>query len=149
MPDIVKPYERTRVQTKVKGKSRAIQSAKEECDINNILAKYKKSGIITHVKDHGPQYADLPDGVDFQTSMNMVVQAQQLFDSLPSSIRARFGNSPAAYLDFVADPANEAELQEMGVLERPEGAPEPYQGPEGSAPTEEAPELALEPATAE
>ena len=40
------------------GESRTRQEFKEECDINNIMRKYKQSGLVEHVKEYGGRYGD-------------------------------------------------------------------------------------------
>ena len=35
---------------------------------------------------------------------------------LPSSLRSRFGNDPAAYLDFVSNEENKPEMAKLGLL---------------------------------
>lgn len=109
------------------GSSRAKQSFVAECDIRNIMAQFEKTGVVKHVKDRPGEYADLPTMDDFHTAMVQVTAAQASFDTLPSHIRTRFGNDPAAFLDFVHDDANTAEMIKMGLLppSRPEPTPRP------------------------
>jgi phage internal scaffolding protein len=91
------------------------QNLKGECDINNIVAKHKATGIITHVKSQPPQYIDCPS-VSYQEACNLVLQAEESFASLPAKLRDRFKNDPASFLSFMDDPANEAEARELGIL---------------------------------
>lgn len=96
--------------------SRAKQSFTDECDINQIMAKYQHTGLLDHVVTYGGSYADMPSNLDFHESMNLITEAQELFQSLPSSIRTRFQNSPEAYLAFCSDDANADEMRSMGLL---------------------------------
>lgn len=98
--------------------TRAKQSFKDECDINNIMAKYRRTGLIEAVNRNQPRYADVT-GLEFRTAMEMVAEAQQLFEDMPSSVRKRFGNDPAAFLDFVNDPENRAEAVRLGLVKEP------------------------------
>ena len=109
------------------------QHHKEECDINNILAKFQRTGVLEFAQQHAPQYADVT-GVDFRTAMETVATAQEMFADLPSSLRNRFSNDPAMFLDFVQDPENRAEAAGLGLLEaRAEGSDRRPQGqPAGS-----------------
>lgn len=104
------------------GKSKTVASAQAECDINNILAKYKKTGLIEHARQHVGHYGDFTGIQDYQTSLNQVMAAQAMFMSLPASLRSRFSNDPGQFLDFVINPANEAELIKLG-LANPKPAP--------------------------
>lgn len=107
--------------------SRAKQEFRDECDINVLMKKYERTGLITHVNRYQGQYADVTEIVDYQGAQNAVIAAQEAFGSLPSSIRARFENDPAKFMDFVHDEANFDKLVEMGLAKaRPKG-PEPVQ----------------------
>lgn len=95
---------------------RTKQEFARECDINNIMSRYLKTGIIDHVRDSAPQFLDAT-GLEFQSAMELVAQAESLFEELPSSIRNRFENDPRQLLEFVHDPANVAESVAMGFLD--------------------------------
>lgn len=105
-----------RVQKTFSGVSRTHQSFKEETDVNNILKKYQRTGLIDHVNKFGGQYADMPDEADFHSAMNLVVDAQDMFGELPATVRARFQNDPAEFLDFIATAENRDELVDAGLI---------------------------------
>lgn len=107
-----------RVPTPIHGTSRAKQAFKQECDINNILKRYEKTGLVTHLARHGGRYEELPSDVDFQTALNTLMKAEEAFASLPAKIRRRFDNDPAAFLAFVQDPRNQDEMIELGLATR-------------------------------
>lgn len=122
------------VRMEITGTSRAKQSFRDECDINTIMAKYQKTGLITHVSKYGGQYGDLLNSVDYQTALNKTMEAGEAFQSLPSGIREKFENDPGQFLAFVEDPENEAEMIEMG-LATSKPAPETGNAPgEGETP---------------
>lgn len=104
---------------------RTKQSHKDECDINVILRKYDKTGLITHVNTAAAQYGDFTEINEYQESLNLVINAQNAFDELPSSIRKKFGNDPGAFFEFVTDPANEAACVEMGLAHQRPLDPDP------------------------
>ena len=58
-----------------------------ECDINNILSQFSKTGIINHINQNAAQYIDLPDSIDFQQSLAIIQDATDAFASLPSKVR--------------------------------------------------------------
>ncbi len=108
------------------------QSFKDECDINNILKKYEKSGILEHANKYQGQYADVTGTVDYQTALNTVMAAKDMFMSLPASIRTMFDNDPHEFLEFAQDPENQEAMIEMGLAERRPAAPESgEEAPEG------------------
>lgn len=103
--------------TDVSGESRTHQSFQVESEINNIMAKYSRTGLIDHVNRYQGRYGDFTEGVaDFHTAMNIVTSAKQAFESLPANMRARFGNDPGAFVDFVSDPDNVDQMRTMGLL---------------------------------
>ncbi|QXP08198.1 MAG: internal scaffolding protein [Arizlama microvirus] len=95
---------------------RTKQEFAQECDINNIMSRYLKTGIIDHVRDSHPQFLDASP-IEFQEAMELVAQASTLFEELPSSIRNRFENDATKLLEFVHDPSNIAESVAMGFLD--------------------------------
>ncbi|AXL15207.1 internal scaffolding protein [Microviridae sp.] len=109
---------------------RTEQHHKDECDVNNILKKYKANGVIQHVRQYEGKYGDF-SGEDFQTAMNIIAEGKSMFESVPAYIRAKFDNDPKRFLDFVCDEANESKLVEMGLAtqrelnENPAPAPAP------------------------
>lgn len=95
------------------------QCHKDLCDIENILRKYDRTGLITHVNQAKANYGDFTLVNEYQENLNMIIEAQSAFDDLPSDIRKRFGNDPGAFFEFVTNPDNESELVKMGLAEAP------------------------------
>lgn len=95
--------------------SLAVQNAKDESDINTIVRRFGLTGELPSDVAM-PQSGDFVGAPDFQTSMNLVRQAQEEFLRVPADIRARFGNDPGAFMAFLDDDANRAEAQRMGLL---------------------------------
>lgn len=91
------------------------QHFKDEVDINNILAKFQKTGLIDHVKKNS-SYINLPNALEYHDAMNLTIEAQASFDGLPSSIRKEFQNDPQIFLAFVADPKNVDRMRTLGIL---------------------------------
>lgn len=121
-----------RVALEFKQPSRAKQQFRDECDINAIMAKYKKTGLVEHVNRYQGQYGDFSTVADYQEALNMVMEAQQAFMSLPAHVRTRFDNDPGQYLEFVQDPGNQEEMVKMGLAhKRPEKPQEEIKGPPG------------------
>lgn len=115
--------------------SRTHQQFKKDCDINHIMARYVKTGVINNVNIKAPQYGIVPS-VTFQEAMLLVANAQDTFDALPAEIRKEFGHDPGAFMDFVLDPENGDQLVEMGLAAPREPEPSPAQ-PEPSTPPAE------------
>jgi phage internal scaffolding protein len=94
---------------------RTEQHHKSECDIDNIIRKYDKTGLISHVNTAVAQYGDFTEVNEYQESLNMVINAQNAFMELPSEIRKRFGNDPGEFFEFATDPDNHDELVKLGL----------------------------------
>lgn len=94
---------------------RTKQSFKAECDINTIMAKYQSTGQMPQLNLGNPQYEDTT-GYDFQEAAQLVASAKSQFNELPSSLRNRFENDPAKFLNFTSNPNNRVELAQMGLL---------------------------------
>jgi len=94
------------------------QSHAKSCDINVIMQKYQKSGVLDHVNKHQENYG-FCTSADLHESLNQIKTAQEMFDDLPSKARTKFNNDPAQFLDFVQDPENEAQLFDLGLSDYP------------------------------
>jgi len=112
-----------RVPAPAGGKARTMQQFKDECDVNVIMARYMATGVLPEDIDAGQrQYLDAT-GYDFQEAQNLIAGAASLFEQLPSKIRNRMDNDPAKLLAFLHDPANRAEAEEMGLINRAPNLP--------------------------
>lgn len=117
--------------------SLAKQSMADECDINNIMAQYEKTGLINFNNTIQGQYLDLPDSITYHEAQNAVLAAQAAFDLLPAQIRAKFHNDPAAFLDWSQNPSNLDELRDLGLMppaDASETEPTQREGGEASEP---------------
>ena len=115
-PKFRKPYRAIERNSLVpQGESRTKQAFADQCEINNIINKFQATGAITHANKHQLHYGET-DGTTFHEAMNIVCEAQEAFSELPSSLRNRFGNDPAAYLDFVSNEENKPEMARLGLL---------------------------------
>lgn len=97
-------------------KTRTKQSFKDETDINKIVARYIKTGVLDFVKQNPGVYSDLSKVKDLKQSLETVMHAQVTFDSLPANIRNRFNNDPAYLVDFMSDKKNTKEAIALGLL---------------------------------
>lgn len=96
------------------GFGRTKQSFASEVNINNIMARYIKTGTLEFARKNEPRYGDVT-GADFQTAMNTIATANSMFEEMPAKVRARFENDPGKFLDFIQDPANQEEAGELGL----------------------------------
>lgn len=94
------------------------QQFKDECDINFIMEKYNKTGLINHINTKKGVYADLSEISDYRDMLDTVRHADDVFMTLPASTRKRFDNDPAKLISFLQDDKNYEEAQALGLLER-------------------------------
>ncbi|AXL15282.1 internal scaffolding protein [Microviridae sp.] len=94
--------------------SRTQQHQKDETDINKIMKRYIKTGVIDHINKHQGVYTNCP-GMDYHEAMTFMRQAEGQFLELPSQVRKQFDNDPGKFLDFVDNPDNIDKLREMGL----------------------------------
>ncbi len=100
-----------RKQVKKYTDGRTKQSFKNECDINKIMARAEKAGTISHLQKFEGVYADYSD-FDFFEQTQKLTKGREVFDALPAELRREFGQSPAAFFNYVNDPANVDDLRE-------------------------------------
>lgn len=105
------------------------QSEMDACDINNILRQYSPQGLQQLIQENQAkgQYADLPDNIDFQEALNTVLEGEHAFATLPAKTRERFHNSPAEFLEFMANPKNQDEAINLGLATDNRPPPEKVQ----------------------
>lgn len=90
------------------------QQFAEEADINTIVNRFLKSGVLPTPVSM-PQYIDYEGVFDFQSAMNTVRAADENFMRLDAKVRARFNNSPQEFLEFFANPENASEAIRLGL----------------------------------
>lgn len=95
--------------------SRAKQSFRDECNINTIMKRYEKTGLISHASRYQGDYSDVSGGMDYHDAMNAVLKAREMFQTVPAKIRARFNNDPGEFISFCTDSKNQEELIKMGL----------------------------------
>lgn len=106
------------------------QEFKRECDINNIIKQFSRTGMFTHVSANANAgaYEQLPDSYDFQESLHIIMEAEKAFMSLPAKTRERFGNEPSNFLTFMHDERNKEEIYSLGLAVKPHPQVPPSNG---------------------
>lgn len=91
------------------------QEFADEADINNLMAKYEKTGILPTVNFKNPAFLDVSDVPDFQTALDFVAKAETAFMSLPARVRASFDNSAAQFINYAENPENLDQMRDWGL----------------------------------
>lgn len=100
--------------------SRTQQHFKKDTNINSIMKKYKKSGLLVDpsIKPTAmPQFGDFTKVEDFHSLQNRLCEIQSYFNSLPVEIRTKFKNDPHQLMAFMNDEANHEEALRLGLID--------------------------------
>ena len=96
------------------------QHFKDECDINVIVNRYVKTGVLEHQASMEPHYADLSEiPTDLQSAYDAVFRAEAAFMDLPSEIRKSLDNDPARLSQWLSDPSNREMAIKAGLIVAP------------------------------
>lgn len=97
--------------------SKTIQSAEPDCNINNILEKYKRTGQLAHISNTLGMYSDISEIPTLHECMNIVADAQSVFAELPASVRKQCAHDPSNFEAWLSDPRNREEADQLGLFE--------------------------------
>lgn len=109
-------YDGTRVQVKSDNlePSLTIQEQKKQTDINHILAKYTKTGVIDHISKYDQTYGDVT-GLDYLQMQKQITEVNNMFMDLPSSERKKFDNDPSKFLDYLSQENAIVDMQDGSI----------------------------------
>lgn len=94
--------------------SLAVQSQKDEADINYIVKRFGLTGQLpSNIRI--PTYGDFTGITDYQSALNAVIAAEDSFMKLPADLRQRFNNDAGEFVEFCSDPKNQEEINKMGL----------------------------------
>ncbi|QXP08653.1 MAG: internal scaffolding protein [Arizlama microvirus] len=93
------------------------QAHKDVCNVNKIIKKYDKTGLISHVSKVNAQYGDV-SGMEFRQAVEMIMKVNTEFAAMPSEVRSRFKNDPANLLNFMSNPLNRDEAIKIGLIKQ-------------------------------
>lgn len=136
---------RESVPTEVVGPSRTKQSFKDECDVNVVVRKYVR-GEAVQPNLREPVYGDFTLATDLQSALELVADATEVFEELPSAVRKAAGNSMVQLLAMLATEDGAQALVDAGLeVVLPEPAAAPAAAPAAPAAPAQAPPAPAEP----
>ncbi len=109
-----------------------IQSFKESCDINNIVARFARGDVDALNRVQGTYFDAVGMPTTYAELLNTVIAGRELYDSLPLEVKEKFGFSFERWMssldqvqpdvpDFSVDSAQpvapSVEVQKEGVAE--------------------------------
>lgn len=98
--------------------SRAVQSQRDEADINTIVRNFGITGKIPE-NVRVPSYGDFDIVDDYRSAIDAVRAAEASFMAMPAEVRSRFDNDPQGFLEFCMNPANLEEMRKLGLAVAP------------------------------
>ncbi len=109
---------RKRVAIRFTENSETDQSFKDECNVNIIIAKFRKTGQITHLAKSQGTYADVSEIPDLLGAYEQVRLAEQAFATVPAELRKKLDNDPQKFIEFLNDPKNNEEAVKYGLKDK-------------------------------
>lgn len=91
------------------------QSMKKLCDINNIVSKFMKTGVLPLGRQN-PQYGDVSEIPSLEDAFEAVKLAQEAFYDLPADVRKDIDNDPSKLGLWLSDEANYEKAVKHGLL---------------------------------
>ncbi len=103
---------------------RTKQASKDECDVNLIMSKYTRTGLISHLALGMPKFADVSELTDYRSAVDNIRSVEAFFAGLPSAVRRHFENDPALLMERMEAGLSADDLKAIG-LEVLEGSAKP------------------------
>lgn len=104
------------------GESPTQQHFKESCDINRIVDQYAATGVDPAPERLAMKQYGFATSKDFAEAQRQVAEVNSAFADLPSSLRAKYGNDPANWIEAIqAVPNPQEEITPPEVTEEPSG----------------------------
>lgn len=95
--------------------SKAVQSQKEDADINVIVKRFGVTGKLP-VAVNLPEYGDFTDAPrDYREARERVAEAEKAFMTIPAEIREKFNHDPVEFFEQVTK-ASKEQLEEWGLV---------------------------------
>jgi len=94
--------------------SLAIQSQKDEADINSLVKRFGVAGLAAQ-EVRRPTYGDFTGVNDYREAMDALNEAMASFMAMSAETRHRFHNDPAEFVAFCSDDKNLEEMRKMGL----------------------------------
>lgn len=131
---------RVAVQMVPRGETRTRQSEAGETDVNAIVARHRKTGVVSHLNAAPPMYGDFSLANDLKAALDLQHRAVEGFMTLPAAVRKAADHDPVRFLQMLSDPQLVNRLVEAGLNVGDDGAR--GSAPPGQLPMERKPDPA-------
>ncbi len=93
----------------------AKQSMKDECDIEQIVMRYKKTGLVDHLAQGVPAFVDVSELGDYRAVIEQVRLVERYFAGLPALVRSSFENDASLYMDYLETDPSPEDMETRGL----------------------------------
>lgn len=97
-------------------RSQTKQSDLKDCDINAIMKRYERTGLLPDLIAKNGTYGDFSDAPTLQEAFAITRHAEEQWANIDATVRNRFDNDPVKFAAFATDPNNVDEMEKMGLL---------------------------------
>ncbi len=94
---------------------RTKQSEKDACDVNLIVAKFERTGLVDHLAGGLPSFQDVSEIGDYRSAIENVRKVDEYFQGLPAAVRTRFDNDAASFMEYLESGGDEDDMRELGL----------------------------------
>ncbi len=110
--------DKLKVQTVNTEPSKTKQSLADNANVNKIIKKYNKTGVIPNMNALEAVYGEITSQ-DLQDAIHKVDSSYEAFMQVPSEIRAKFNNDAGSFIDYATNPDNINEMRQYGLAPQP------------------------------
>lgn len=100
------------------GVSKTDQSDKDMVNINSIMSRYRKTGLLPQFKEKVAQYIDTTQIPSYMDAHEQISRANEMFMQLPSDVRKLMDNNPANLEKVLQDEKYHDLLVDYGILKK-------------------------------
>lgn len=92
------------------------QSDKKNCDINVIVERFNRTGVLPHIQNTGEYIDNTKIPQTLTDALDHVIEFREFFESLPVKLRKEMNFDPRNYEAFVNNPDNYDILKKNGLI---------------------------------
>jgi phage internal scaffolding protein len=94
------------------------QSYRKSSDLNVLIKKYKKTGVMPDLLQKKGQYGDFSNVPTLEAAFKAVNHAKMLFQELPAEVRKLMDNDPSKMELWLSDEVNHEIAEKYGLLDK-------------------------------
>lgn len=97
-----------------------------DCDLNRIVERYRRTGVLPEsVRANAMRFGDFSSLPTLAEAQEKIHVANELFLALPSRVRDRYNNDPAAFFADSQTPEGRELFVTLGIASHVKPAPSP------------------------